>query len=36
MKKMLFLLFGLVVALTMNAQDGAHQHRIVMQLTSGD
>jgi intracellular sulfur oxidation DsrE/DsrF family protein len=36
MKKILFLILGLALGLSANAQDSGRQHRIVMQLTSGD
>lgn len=36
MKKILFLFLSLVVGLSVNAQETGRQHRIVMQLTSGD
>ncbi|HRH69767.1 MAG TPA: DsrE family protein [Flavobacteriales bacterium] len=36
MKKILFLMLALALGFTVNAQEGVRQHRIVMQLTSGD
>ncbi|MBL7939362.1 MAG: DsrE family protein [Flavobacteriales bacterium] len=36
MKKILFLILALTLGYTVNAQEGVRQHRIVMQLTSGD
>ncbi|MBL8000887.1 MAG: DsrE family protein [Flavobacteriales bacterium] len=36
MKKILFLILAFIVGITVNAQEAGPQHRIVMQLTSGD